>query len=278
MPPPKTSTLAHTSCGCYSFCAFRRSSAELTLLRFPRGSLTHRWGVVQLVGHLTVNEDGEGSNPSAPANFAHKFEASPANPALSQPMLRVIPGRVTVVNSGLMRRVSLLFLALALLLPIQNAAARQLARPEVPEKLAAPISEKAILQAHATGSQIYVCQAGPDQKLSWILKGPEAELFDSQNKVIGKHFVGPTWKLNDGSEATGKVAVRQDSPEADSIPWLLLTVTSHSGTGSLATVTFIQRIHTKGGQPPASGCDDSHRGAETKAAYSADYYFYAPAH
>ena len=28
-----------------------------------------RWGVVQLVGHLTVNEDGDGSNPSAPANF-----------------------------------------------------------------------------------------------------------------------------------------------------------------------------------------------------------------
>jgi len=31
--------------------------------------LPNRWGVVQLVGHLTVNEDGEGSNPSAPANF-----------------------------------------------------------------------------------------------------------------------------------------------------------------------------------------------------------------
>ena len=28
------------------------------------------WGVVQPVGHLTVNEDGEGSNPSAPANFS----------------------------------------------------------------------------------------------------------------------------------------------------------------------------------------------------------------
>ena len=28
-----------------------------------------RWGVVQLVGHLTVNEDGEGSNPSAPAKI-----------------------------------------------------------------------------------------------------------------------------------------------------------------------------------------------------------------
>ena len=36
----------------------------------PRSShAIPRWGVVQLVGHLTVNEDGEGSNPSAPANF-----------------------------------------------------------------------------------------------------------------------------------------------------------------------------------------------------------------
>jgi hypothetical protein len=32
--------------------------------------MSARWGVVQLVGHLTVNEDGEGSNPSAPANFS----------------------------------------------------------------------------------------------------------------------------------------------------------------------------------------------------------------
>jgi hypothetical protein len=39
--------------------------------RDPRqpGAAARRWGVVQPVGHLTVNEDGEGSNPSAPANF-----------------------------------------------------------------------------------------------------------------------------------------------------------------------------------------------------------------
>jgi hypothetical protein len=36
----------------------------------PRAVLQLRWGVVQPVGHLTVNEDGEGSNPSAPANFS----------------------------------------------------------------------------------------------------------------------------------------------------------------------------------------------------------------
>ena len=36
------------------------------------GPSARRWGVVQLVGHLTVNEDGEGSNPSAPANFSNR--------------------------------------------------------------------------------------------------------------------------------------------------------------------------------------------------------------
>src|SRR5215470_11497369 len=37
-----------------------------------------RWGVVQPVGHLTVNEDGEGSNPSAPANFTPARSSVPA--------------------------------------------------------------------------------------------------------------------------------------------------------------------------------------------------------
>ena len=39
----------------------------LRLARHASPPATARWGVVQLVGHLTVNEDGEGSNPSAPA-------------------------------------------------------------------------------------------------------------------------------------------------------------------------------------------------------------------
>ncbi len=43
----------------------RRSAAAPAL---PGAATERLWGVVQLVGHLTVNEDGEGSNPSAPAN------------------------------------------------------------------------------------------------------------------------------------------------------------------------------------------------------------------
>src|SRR5271167_4310892 len=51
-----------------------------------------RWGVVQLVGHLTVNEDGEGSNPSAPANFSLPPPPSPVDPTIQgRPAATVIP-------------------------------------------------------------------------------------------------------------------------------------------------------------------------------------------
>jgi hypothetical protein len=36
--------------------------------KFSLESSTQSWGVVQSVGHLTVNEDGVGSSPTAPAN------------------------------------------------------------------------------------------------------------------------------------------------------------------------------------------------------------------
>jgi hypothetical protein len=149
--------------------------------------------------------------------------------------------------------------------------------PEVPDKIKAPAGEEVVLQAHASGSQIYVCKQGPEQKLGWILKAPEAELRDQQGAVIGRHYAGPTWKHNDGSEVTGKAAARVE-PDPDSIPWLLVTATGHAGTGVLSSVTSIQRIHTKGGQPPAAAeCNASKEGVETKSSYTADYYFYAPA-
>ena len=117
-----------------------------------------------------------------------------------------------------------------------------------------------------------------DGKLAWALKAPEAELHDQQGAVIGRHFAGPTWKDNDGSEVTGKAVAKVDAPDANSIPWLLVSVTGHSGDGVFSRVTSIQRIHTKGGLPPAaSDCASSKQSVEVKSAYTADYYFYAPA-
>jgi len=149
--------------------------------------------------------------------------------------------------------------------------------PDVPDSIQAPAGEEVILLAHATGSQIYTCAAAADGKFSWTLKAPDAELHDRKDKIIGTHFAGPTWKLKDGSEVTGKAAAKVDALDPSSVPWLLVKVVGHSGNGVLSTVTTIQRIHTHGGQPPAEGCDAAHKDAESKSSYSADYYFYAPA-
>lgn len=154
----------------------------------------------------------------------------------------------------------------------------KISRPEVPKILEAPAGEEVLLSAHAKGVQIYVCQAGADQKPAWALKGPDAELTDAAGKTIAHHFAGPTWKHVDGSEVTGRVVTKQDAPKADAIPWLLLTAASHAGEGVFHRVTSIQRIHTEGGLAPgANTCDASANGKEARSAYEADYYFYAPA-
>src|SRR6202158_3602149 len=153
------------------------------------------------------------------------------------------------------------------------------ARPQVPESLKAPAGEEVILAAHATGVQIYVCQAGADQKFAWVLKAPEAELTDATGKKIAHHFAGPTWKHADSSEVKGKVIAKQDAPKPEAIPWLLPTAASHTGDGIFSRVTSIQRIHNADGvAPSASTCDASANGKESRSAYSADYYFYAPQH
>jgi hypothetical protein len=159
----------------------------------------------------------------------------------------------------------------------QNTAPQKEPPPDVPDAIQAPAGLEVAVYAHATGSQIYTCQASADGKFAWTLKAPDADLHDRKDKVIGHHSAGPTWKLNDGSEVTAKAAAHVDSLDPDSVPWLLLNVVSHSGKGQLSDVTAIQRVRTHGGMPTTGGCDAAHATAETKSSYTADYYFYAPA-
>jgi hypothetical protein len=159
----------------------------------------------------------------------------------------------------------------------KDAPAKESA-PDVPDAIAVPAGLEPVLFVRAKGSQIYTCQAGADGKFTWTLKGPDAELKDRKDKVIGQHSIGPTWKLKDSSEVTGKAVAHIDSLDPDSIPWLLVNVESHAGKGLLTNVTTLQRVHTHGGKPAADDvCDESHKGTETKSSYTADYYFYAPA-
>jgi hypothetical protein len=151
-------------------------------------------------------------------------------------------------------------------------------RPEVPDALKAPVGEDVILSAHATGVQIYFCQANTERMPAWVLKAPEAELTDAGGKVIIHHSAGPTWKDIDGSEVTGKLVAKQDAPKPGAIPWLLVSAATHTGEGVLSRITTIQRIHTEGGMPPqVTDCNPAKNGVESRSSYAADYYFYAPA-
>jgi len=149
-------------------------------------------------------------------------------------------------------------------------------RPQVPDAIQAPAGEELVLQMHASGVQIYICQSGADGKPAWNLNAPEAELTDQRGNNIGRHYAGPAWKHRDGSEVIAKAVARVDAPDSAAIPWVLLSATGHSGNGILSRVTTIQRIQTVGGQPPADGCAQENLGAEFKSSYSAEYYFYAP--
>ncbi|MGH9712230.1 MAG: DUF3455 domain-containing protein [Candidatus Acidiferrales bacterium] len=145
---------------------------------------------------------------------------------------------------------------------------------QVPQKLQPPANEQLLQQVHAKGDQVYTCKADGAQ-FAWTLKAPDAQLFDKSGKPFGKHFAGPSWEANDGSRVTGKAIANEPSPDPDSIPWLLVSVVSHTGDGILARATSIQRLNTKGGKAPASGCDASHSGQELRVAYTADYLFFA---
>jgi len=161
-------------------------------------------------------------------------------------MQRHFSRNVALVGSLVLLQ-SLLFFA-------QKNGSSQESAPDVPDAIAVPAGLQPVLFVHAAGSQIYTCKAGADGKFGWALKGPEAELKDRNDKVIGSHSAGPTWKLNDGSELTGKMAAQVPSLDEDSIPWLLVNV---------ATAWEV--------------CDEAHKDSETKSKYTADYYFFAPA-
>jgi hypothetical protein len=162
-----------------------------------------------------------------------------------------------------------LFVSASSVLPFSTSA------QQIPPQLQLPAGEQLLLQVHAKGDQIYICKEGATE-FSWGLKAPDAQLFDKDGKPFGKHFAGPSWEANDGSRVTGKAVANVPSPDADSIPWLLVNVVSHEGTGVLSRATSIQRLNTKGGKAPASGCDPAHASQEVRVPYSADYLFYAP--
>ncbi len=147
------------------------------------------------------------------------------------------------------------------------------AEPRVPKMLVPPQGQVLILHLEGKGKQIYTCQSAGGVYM-WKLKAPDAKLFRQGDELAGRHFAGPSWEASDGSRITGKLVASAPSPDSNSIPWLLLTVISHDGAGIMNRVQSIQRLETKGGIAPGTGCSASNENNETPVPYEAAYYFY----
>jgi hypothetical protein len=120
----------------------------------------------------------------------------------------------------------------------------------------------------ATGTQTYTCASG-----SFAGKSvPEAQLAGARGRI--HHYGGPTWEMvspRDKSLVTATVT--SQSAVTGSIPQLLLTIGTHSGTatGVLSKAKFIQRLNTSGGAAPTTACTD---GEKTSVKYGATYVFW----
>jgi hypothetical protein len=160
-------------------------------------------------------------------------------------------------------RISLLLLAI-----VAAAAAPHAAWAQVPSALAAA-GESAVITLHAEGAQVYECKPSNDGKLVWAFREPIATLL-LDGKTVGRHYAGPNWEHADGSAVTAKAVANAPGESAGDIPWLKLEVTGHRGSGTLAGVTTVQRINTRGGVH-TDACDRA--GALYSAPYAADYVF-----
>ena len=157
-----------------------------------------------------------------------------------------------------------------------NSSAK-LSAPLVADTLKVPSTDALAFVATAKGVQIYECRANKDNPndYEWVLKAPEADLFDMHGKKIVHHYGGPTWESSDGSKVIGEVKSSEPSTEANAIPWLLLSAKTHEGHGIFSKVNSIQRLETRGGKAPSEGCDQSAMGRQLQVPYTVMYYFYA---
>jgi hypothetical protein len=166
----------------------------------------------------------------------------------------------------MMRRIHL---SLVLAAALSRAIGALAQNPTTP-----PPSQHPILTVTGKGVQIYTCQQSAAEP-QWVFQAPEATLIDASGNPVGTHGAGPIWKSNDGSTVKGELLQKAASPDASSIPWLLLKGISPSGSGIMTRVEFIRRSDTHGGTAPATGCDAQHLNTLARVPYTATYTFYS---
>jgi len=134
------------------------------------------------------------------------------------------------------------------------------------------VSDSLELVSHlfATGVQIYRWN-----DTAWVQVSPSATLFsdEAEHHAVAIHYSGPTWEGLAGSKVVGAV-LDKCTPDANAIPWLVLSGVSDGEAGPFQGVTRIQRVNTTGGKAPAKAGDNV--GQVVSVPYTTEYFFYAP--
>jgi hypothetical protein len=160
-----------------------------------------------------------------------------------------------------------------------SPAAPSYSQSSLPATVQVPSGNKVALETMAEGKILYECRvkAGAAGQHEWVFVGPDAKLMTRNGMSAGKYYGPPaTWESNDGSKLTAtQVAVAPNV--AGAIPLQLVKGNPATGMGAMQGVTYIQRVNTKGGVPPATPCAAGNIGDKTMVPYTADYIFYKAA-
>ncbi len=178
----------------------------------------------------------------------------------------------------------------------QTARSQQITPPAVPAGL--EVDGTAFLIGHAVGSQNYICLPS-GSGFAYSLFTPEATLFNDYDDQIITHFfsrnpheagapIRATWESSRDTSTVWAATVPNGASTdpnfvaPGAVAWLKLAVVGASngptGGDKLSDTTFIQRVNTRGGVAPSTGCSQpSDVGNRAFMPYTADYIFYRKA-
>ncbi|MFJ8361753.1 DUF3455 domain-containing protein [Streptomyces sp. NPDC093984] len=152
-------------------------------------------------------------------------------------------------------------------------AARRSAPAPIPPQLRVPDGNRRIASLEAAGVQTYTCTNG-----AWAFLEPAATLWkrhDGGRHTVALHSRGPVWiSTVDGSAVNAAAVPGASVPHENAVPELLLKATATRGDGMFGSVSYVQRLQTRGGVQPTGSCTS---GSQLGVPYSATYVFYAPA-
>jgi hypothetical protein len=136
-----------------------------------------------------------------------------------------------------------------------------------------PDGHEPVLRLGARGVQVFRCEK-QDSGGVWVFRQPDAELLDPAGEVVGRHGASFSFEHGDGSRLVANIAAHDEAPRPADLRWLLMTAKSY-GKGTFDGISYVQRVNTVGGMPPAQ-CDASQAGRILRVDFTSDFVFYRP--